>query len=85
LSLQRTCATATAAGTHPAAPGTTLVTETRAAGGWGTFTVPPRSTTPREIHVAPLFGPAHSLAIECWCHPSRDPDDTRLVVHNVAH
>ena len=38
-----------------------------------------------EIHVVPNFGPEHTLShATCWCHPTRDADDRRIVVHNVA-
>lgn len=38
-----------------------------------------------SIHVYPLFGPKHSLTLDCWCHPSPPAKGDKIVMHNVAH
>lgn len=37
------------------------------------------------VHVYPLYGPRHTMSLACWCHPSEEPGEERIVVHNVAH
>jgi len=36
-------------------------------------------------HVYPTFGPPHVMWDFCWCHPERNGEDSRVIVHNVAH
>jgi len=38
-----------------------------------------------QAHVVPDFGPAHTLSLDCWCHPVLDPDYVEPAIsHNVA-
>lgn len=37
------------------------------------------------VHVFPLFGRAHVLTMDCWCHPQRDTEEPSVVIHNVEH
>lgn len=52
---------------------------------WFTTRIGPESN-PVEIHVHPCFGPRHRLdGTGCWCHPTRDEAEQKLVVHNVSN
>lgn len=36
-----------------------------------------------DVHVTPMFGDEHATTVHCWCHPRRDSDEPRIVVHRV--
>ncbi len=38
-----------------------------------------------HFHVIPVGGaePVHRCDASCWCHPTPDPDETNLIVHNA--
>ena len=50
--------------------------------------LPPEAfITNREglIHVHPLFGRRHVIAVDCWCQPKALDDDPHVIVHEQDH
>lgn len=44
------------------------------------------SESPGMDHVYPVFGRAHVVRFDCWCHPVLDwGDGCPIVVHTVHH
>ena len=62
---------------------TPLPIKKRAMSKWGVFL---RGDTDDERHVLPVSDDGEPVgghkAIDCWCRPRRDPEDTAVVIHN---